>query len=247
METNCPACYKTFLSNVSSSHNATCIHCGWQSLTPIRNHSATRKMQSVVIRNMVFASIGILSLAYHLSNWGSHSVNIVFLKAVQVLKIGSTEHYSQLYKICQNMKKYDCMEKALKNHYKVSGDAKPMKSLALLQLRREKNQEALQTYKKYFETSSQKAFDKQSAFNYAKLLNSIGEHELALEYYDKIIHHEKDIFPVNAVRNKIQLLVQLNRQQEAQKIVNKYKILAKDDGYITQEMNNLEKQILNNS
>ncbi len=240
---NCQECHQALQHNIFNSQSMACSHCGRKK----SRQSATRVIQREVIRNMVIASIGFLAVFYHFSNWGSHSLSIVFLKATQVLRVGSSKQYSKLHKICQSLKRYDCMEGALKDHYKASKDTKSLRSLALLQMRRGKDQEAVQTYKEYFEKFSEENFDKQSAFNYAKLLNHLGKPDMALEYYGKIINQEKDVIPVNAVRNKIQILVQLNRQKEAQKIVQRYKALAKDDHYITQEMNNLEKQVLNNS
>ena len=245
MKTNCPTCSQALQTNLSSSHPAVCTHCGSQSEIPSNNLFA-KKGQFGVIRNMVLASLGLFLFTYHVSNWGSQSLNIVLLKTAQIFHIGSADQYSQLHKICLNMKRYDCAEGALKSHYKVSGEEEQLKDLALLQMRREKNEEAVQTYKKYFEVSSS-TLDKQSAFNYAKLLYGMGEYDSALNYYDKIIEQDLEVFSVSAVEGKIKLLVQLNRHQEAKQIVNKYKSIAKDDSYIVQVISNLEKHILNNS
>ena len=198
-------------------------------------------------RNMVFASIAFLALVYHLSNWGSQSLNIVFLKTAQVMNLATAHQYQSLQQICYDLKRYDCVEGAFKSQHISFEDSESLKKLALLQMRRGKDQAAVKTYQQYFESFSEGKLDKQSLFNYAKLLNKLGNEEEALKQYDKMIDQDKNVFSLSAVRNKMNILVKLNRHTEAKRLIRKYKALAKDDVRVTQEMNDIENQILNNS
>ncbi len=246
MKTNCPLCYQPLNGNTAHSAAVLCSNCGWsQNASPKR---AFNKTQRSIVKSMAAASIGFLLLLFHLSKWGSDSLNIVYLKTAEVLMLAGPQQYNQLFEVCKRGNKHDCMESALKKSYKVSGEQESLKNLALFQLRREKTRDALQTYKKYFSTFEEEPLDAQSAFNYAQLLEKSKQPERALIYYGKIINRQKqNIIPVNAVRNKINILVQLSRQKEALQLVNKYKNLKHEDNYLKQEIAQWEKQILNKS
>ena len=196
---------------------------------------------------MSVAAVALLLLAYHFSNWGSHSFSIVFLKTAQAMNVASADQYQDLQKICYDLKRYDCVEGAFRSQHASFEDVESLKKLALLQMRRGKEKVALRTYQQYFDNFSKEKLDAQSLFNYAKLLSSTGNKEQALEYYSKIINRNKNTFPLNAVRNKIEILVQLDRLNEAKGLIRRYRALGKDDVYVTQEMNDIEKQILNNN
>ncbi len=197
---------------------------------------------------MIVASIGFLLVLFHFSKWGSDSVSIVYLKTAEVMRLAGPKQYNQLFEICKRGNKHDCMENTLKRHYKATGEQEQLKNLALFQLKREKTTTAFQTYKKYFSAFGDNPIDAQSAFNYAKLLEQNSQPEEALVYYGKILSQQKqNILPVNAVRNKINILIQLDRQEEALQLVNKYKNLKHEDNYLKQEIAQWEKQILGKS
>jgi len=246
MNTNCPVCYQSLNCNETYSSVALCSNCGWSQ--NIKPQKKINKTQMSIVKSMIAASIGFLLLLFHFSKWGSDSASIVYLKTAEVLKLAGPEQYDQLFEVCKRGNKYDCMENTLKKHYENTGEPEQLKALALLQMRREKTTSALQTYEKYFSITSNNPIDAQSAFNYAKLLEQNNQKEEALIYYGKILsQQEKHIIPVNAVRNKLHILIQLNRQQEALQLVNQYKSLKHKDKYLKQEIAQWEKQILGKS
>ena len=197
---------------------------------------------------MVAASIAFLMLLFHFSNWGPDSASIVYLKTAEVLRLAGPKQYNQLFEVCKRGNKHDCMENTLKRYYESTGEPEQLKALALFQLKREKTTPALQTYKKYFSVTGDTPIDAQSAFNYAKLLEQSNQPEEALVYYGEILsQQEKHIVPVNAVRNKLHILIQLDRQQEALQLVKQYKSLKHEDKYLKQEIALWEKQILSKS
>ena len=246
MNTNCPICYQSLNCNEAYSAIALCSNCGWSQ--NVKPQKKINKTQMSIVKSMVAASIGFLLILFHFSKWGSDSVNIVYLKTAEVLRLAGPIQYNKLFEVCKRGNKHDCMENTLKRHYESTGEPEQLKALALFQLRREKTAPALQTYKKYFSVTGNNPIDAQSAFNYAKLLEHNNQPKEALTYYGKILsQQEKHIVPVNAVRNKLNLLIQLDRQQEALQLVNKYKNLKHEDKYLTQEIAQWEKQILSKS
>lgn len=246
MQTNCPICYQSLNCNEAYSSTVLCSSCGWsQNVGPKKKFNKT---QISIAKSMVIASVGFLLVLFHFSKWGSDSMSIVYLKTAEVLKLAGPNQYNKLFEICRKSSKHDCMENTLKRHYESTGEQKQLKTLALLQLKREKTQAALKTYKQYFSAAGDNPIDAQSAFNYAKLLAQNNQAEEALMYYGKILSQQKqNVIPVNAVRNKINLLIQLDRQKEALQLVNKYKNLKHDDNYLRQEIVQWEKQILGKS
>ena len=197
---------------------------------------------------MVIAAVGFLLVLFHFSKWGSDSISIVYLKTAEILRLAGPTQYNQLFEVCKRGNKHDCMENTLEKYYESTRAQEQLKNLALFQLKREKTTVALQTYKKYFSVAGDNPIDAQSAFNYAKLLEQNSQPEEALNFYGKILSQQKqNVLPVNVVRNKINLLMQLDRQQEALQLVNKYKNLKHEDKYLKQEIAHWEKQILGKS
>lgn len=246
MNTNCPICYQSLNCNEAYSSVALCSNCGWsQNAKPQKK---INKTQMSIMKSMVAASIGFLLLLFHFSKWGSDSVSIVYLKTAEVLRLAGPKQYNHLFEVCKKSNKHDCMENTLKNYYRSTGEPEQLKELALFQMKREKTASAIQTYQKYFSITGDNLIDAQSAFNYAKLLEKNNQPEEALVYYEKILSQQKKhIVPVNAVRNKLNILIQMNRQQEALQLVNQYKSLKHDDKYLKQEIAQWEKQILGKS
>jgi len=246
MNTSCPVCYQSLHCNEAYSAIALCSNCGWSQ--NVKPQKKINKTQISIMKSMIAASIGFLLLLFHFSKWGSDSANIVYLKTAEVLGLAGPEQYNQLFEVYKKGNRHDSMENTLKNYYQNTGEPEQLKALALFQMRREKTASALQTYEKYFSVTEDSPIDAQSAFNYAKLLEQNNQPEQALVYYGKIIsQQEKNIIPVNAVRNKLYILVRLDRQQEALQLVNQYKKLKHEDKYLKQEIAHWEKQILGKS
>ena len=163
------------------------------------------------------------------------------MKTAQITRLAGDSQHQKLLDICHKVKNYNCVESSLKSYYQSSKDPEHIKNLALLQLKRKKERKALESYAQYFSH----AFDSQSAFNYAKLLDQFGQKESALEFYNKILNAQKtDSIHVNVVRNKIDLLVRMNRKDEASDAIEQIKSLTKEhDDYMKQEIKRWEDQI----
>lgn len=188
---------------------------------------------------MVLASLGFVLFVFHLSKWGSHSLSVVYLKVAHFTRLASESQHKKLLSICHSVKNYNCVESTLKSFYQSSKDPEQLKQLALIQLRRKKEKESLKSYEMYFSQN----FDNQSAYNYAKLLDQFGQQEKALEYYNKIIT-KKNVVAVSAVRNKIDLLIRMNRKNEAINTINKIKSMTSNhDDYMKQEIKIWENQV----
>ena len=112
-------------------------------------------------------------------------------------------------------------------------------------MKSKKTVQALSAYETYFKHS----FDPQSGYNYAGAFARCRENQKALDMYNQIIAHKgESSLPVNVVRNKIHLLVSMNRSQEAMTAVKKYsRLVENSDEYLKQEIQNWEKHILNHS
>ena len=247
MNTNCPLCYQPLNSSLSS---ALCSNCGWSQNTQAQNAQPKRgrNVQMSIAKSMIVASIGFLLVLFHFSKWGSDSFSIVYLKTAEVLRLAGANQYKHIFEICKRGNKHDCMENTLKRYYSATGEREQLKNLALFQMRREKTKEALASYKKYFSSAGDQPLDAQSTFNYAKLLEKDNQLETALTYYEKILSQKgQKILPVNVVRNKLNILIQLNRKQEALQLVNRYKTLKHEDKYLEQEIATWEKQISSKS
>ena len=202
-----------------------------------------RKLQKSIIQSMVIGAVAFLLVVIHFSNWGGDSFNIVYLKTAQWTHIAGNSQYDQLASICYQLKKYDCVESALKSQAKKNPDA--LKELALLQFKRKNLKQASVTYKKYFHQVPPNNDNLQAAFTYAKILAELGSKEEALTLYDRIISQKQSkTIPVNVIRNKLSLLSSMNRKKEAMAVINKYKKLSqRSNDYLKQEISLWESQI----
>ena len=200
-----------------------------------------KKNQSI-LKQMAIASAGLLLFVVHFSKWGSHSVSIVYLKTAQITRLAGPSQYKKLSAICMKLKNYDCVESSLNSFYRSTKDPEQLKKLAGFQLRMKKDKASLKSYAEYFK---QGEYDKQSAYNFAKLLDQFNQKEKALEYYNKILAvQKKNVLQVSVVRNKIDLLVRMNRKVQARRVIKKYEPLAKTSGnYIKQEINRWKKRV----
>ena len=202
-----------------------------------------RKLQKSIFQYMVAGAVAFLVAVIHFSNWGGDSLNIVYLKTAQWTGIAGNSQYDKLVSICYQLKKYDCVESALRKQAKNNPDA--LKELAVLQFKRKKPTHAAVTYKKYFDQVPPNDTNMQAAFTYAKVLEQIGNKEEALQLYDRIISQKQSkTIPVNVIRNKLNLLSSMNRKKEAIAVINKYKKLSqKANDYLKQEISMWEGQI----
>ena len=242
MRTNCPVCSKPLSAGVH-----VCTGCGWQGagLKPGGVQTGGARQSSAnksILKQMAIASAGLLLFVMHFSKWGSHSVSVVYLKAAQVTRLAGPIQHKKLFNICMKLKNYDCVESSLKSFYHSTKDSEQLKKLAGFQLRMKKDQASLKSYSEYFK---QGGYDKQAAYNFAKLLDQFNQKEKALKYYNKILSaQKKNVLQVSVVRNKIDLLVRMNRKAQARRVIKKYAPLAKTSGnYIKQEINRWKQRV----
>ena len=254
MDTNCPKCFKSLeASPAHLSYVTLCPHCGWKKQNQNRTlNSYTQsknKLQRSISKAMILTAIGLIALLIHFSKWGSHSLEIVYLKISQWTHLAGDNQYEKLSSICAKIKNYDCWAESLKSHYASSKNPVILKKLALLYFKTEDKSLALQTYKKYFKEYGNASIDPQSTFNFAQLLSEQDNKENALYFYDQILQNQaENMIPINVVRNKAFLLSSMNRKREAQQLIQKYTSkLTDSDVILKQELESLTKKIMNNS
>ncbi|MBC6415332.1 MAG: hypothetical protein GDA46_02960 [Bdellovibrionales bacterium] len=195
---NCPRCGLT----TKKIGNTILCDCGW-------NYSSQQDTsQKQVIMGMICCFFLIAGLLFHFFQWGGHALKIVFSNNLEKVEI------------CMELKKYDCVEKQYQSLYKKTGRIDYLENLGELQFKREKFNQAKQTYSLYF---SKEGRDYKSAYYYAHSLAKTGDKELAIQYFDSILQSNPNILMVTVMESYLQFLVANNFMEKAEKVLNSLK------------------------
>lgn len=213
------------------------------------NILSKKQLQRSISKTMALSAVIFIALLIHLSKWGAHSFEVIYLKASQWMHLSGSSQYDRLAFICRKIKNYKCLESSLQSRYNKTKDASVLKELALLHFQLQNEQQALHTYKTYFNPSNNYPFDQQAAFNFAQLLNKLENPESALHFYSQILQNqEENIIPVNVLRNKAAILSKMNRREEALLLIEKYISKVQDEDVILkQELALIQQRISDNS
>ena len=232
---NCPVCG----SKVNKAGHTLFCKCGWSKSF---NKKAETKIQHKITKSIVIAGIGIMGAIVYIGNWGPSSIKIAPLKIRQWTSQLDTQSFTNLKNICMSLKKYDCVEKAHSSFFKSSGDLKVLEQLGDFQYRRKRFNQAYKTYSQYF---TRKGKSVKAAYNYARILEQLGQTEFALSYYKFALSVQPGVIQVTVIRSYIDLLVKSGQSNKARQELMKLKPLLKRAGsLVQQEYKRWEKQTI---
>lgn len=192
---NCPRCNNA----LKRAGNTLFCQCGW-------THSKQKQSgESAIIYGMVLTCGLIAGSLFHFFQWGSHGFSIVFSSPEKKVKI------------CMDLKKYDCVEKNLARVFEKTGDVAQLEKLGEFQFKREKFEEAKQTYKLYF---SKKGKNYKAAYYYAHSLARTGDIEESIRYFDSLLRSKPQVLMVTVMESYLHVLVNNNRKDKAKEILS---------------------------
>lgn len=191
---NCPRCG---LQTKTVGTSLIC-GCGW--------NSASKKegSQKSIVFGLFLSFTLSAGLLFHFFEWGSHALDIVFADSTEKVKI------------CMDLKKYDCVEKAYQAGFDKTGDINILVELGELQFKRERFKEAKDTYALYF---SKDGKDYKAAYYYAHSLVKAGDIDLAIKYFDSILQSNTSVLMVTVTESYLEVLISNNRLRKAQEVL----------------------------
>ena len=195
MTRNCPRCNNA----LKRAGKTLFCECGW-------THSKQKPdSDSAVIYSMVLTCGLIAGFLFHFFQWGSHGFSILFSSPEKKIKI------------CMDLKKYDCVEKNRSKMFAKTHDIKHLEILGEFQFKREKFEEAKQTYKMYF---AQKGKNYKAAYYYAHSLARTGEIEESIQYFDSLLRSKPQVLMLTVMESYLQVLITHNRKDKAREILS---------------------------
>ena len=196
---NCPRCG----SQIEQVSQTLICKCGW---TYSKKEESS---QSAVIVGMILAFTLVAGSLFHFFQWGSHALNILFASP------------SEKIEICMDLKKYDCVEHNYQLSFEKTGDISFLEELGEIQFKREKFNEARETYGLYFSKNSSQNQGKsyKAAYYYAHSLAKTGDVETAIKYFDIILRNKPHVLMVTVLESYLEILVSHNRIGKAKEIL----------------------------
>ncbi len=232
---NCPLCGL----EIKKAGKTLFCKCGWSKSC---NEKLQKLIQKKIAKNIFLAGLGLMGGIIYLSYWGSASIKIIPLKVSEWTGQLNEKSFSSLKNICMNLKKYDCVENAHKSFFKSSGKMEILEQLGDFQYRRKKFSQASNTYNRYF---SQKGNSVKAAYNYARILEEMGDTGSALSYYRYALKARPGVIQITVMRSYIDLLVKSGQKYKAKQELLKLKpILKRADSLVKQEYNRWKKQVI---
>lgn len=191
---NCPRCG----NQVNQVSNTLICKCGWT------YSKSEETSQGPVILGMILTCTLVAASLFHFFQWGSYGFKVFFATPAEKLEI------------CMDLKKYDCVENNYEKLFQSTSDIKHLEELGEFQFKREKFQEATQTYKLYF---AQKGQSYKAAYYYAHSLAKTGELDSAIQYFDSILRSKPQVLMVTVMESYLEVLVSNNRIGKAREIL----------------------------
>lgn len=216
--------------------------CGWKDRIVEREMAQQRDRRASV--RMVISAVGVLVLALHFIKWGEYSFSIPFLRLRQATGLLSAGGYTDLATACTSIRQWSCVENAYEQVFLKTKDPEAIRMIASMQLRLEKNDQATESYGRYFKAGGK---DLMAHLEYAALLESKHRVDEAMVIYRKAVElTPASKLPVQATAGLVRLEIKMERYTKALNRILEFHALAPNaKGYLNTELEQLRALVKN--
>lgn len=168
---------------------------------------------------VIVSSVIILSYMA-VATWDNYAIpgTALFMKEKVIgLTIPEKDRFA---KICFELKKYDCVEK-LYAELAISGGEAELSQLGELQFRRQKYPDAVMTMQRLLVLSPR---DLEARYTMARALSEIGRIDEAVAHFEWVLRAKPGVHQITVAQKYIDYLVKANRMDQAQRVINRYKL-----------------------
>ncbi len=202
---NCTFCFKS-IKNCS---------CG---LDHNNKQDDMAKSQSIKI---IFFSIFIIALMFHLANWNNHFFTIIRPKVKELIGIAKAEDYIKIATICKERKKAKCELKSIEKAFQLNPIYKEYLSRAgEIYFKQNNHLAVVRVLADYFKTGGA---DRNARQNFAYSLNAIGKYKDAKTQYSYLIKTDKSDPDFKLAREYVQLLLKNKEYRPAKDVIENYR------------------------
>ncbi|MCB0391635.1 MAG: tetratricopeptide repeat protein [Bdellovibrionales bacterium] len=216
----CPRCHSLIPDTHIFGHAIICSQCGW-SASAAREYFIDEQKNST-INAMWMTTFAIVVAFAVIGNWGASSIDIVPLKMYQWTGQASHKDLLKLTEICKQRKRISCVKEALLD----IADRFPKEAnqelleLGIIQGQQEDYQGAIKSLEMYLGKNSK---DMEAHYQLAIAYGKMGELKKASAHYRQIIKHKTPNLEFMAVRSYVDLLIENNLLDRAEKIIVFYR------------------------
>lgn len=217
----CPRC-GTEISHERVIGGAIVCSCGWtkSQRSEVSEKRAADKASALIV---LFGGLIIASFLQSV-NWEKYFFAIIPLKTKQILGSATQSELKEIAKICLERKKYECSEKArMQAARKDPRDFENLEALGQLQFKRERFEQALDTFTLYFSLKGQSP---EAMYLYAQTFYKLKKLDQAERYFELTLDQKQEILQVTVIKNYVQLLRDRNKLAKARDVILKYQKLS---------------------
>lgn len=209
---SCPRCQFEISPERRQESVVVCDHCGF--VISNSEQLFREKNEKRFITLAVGVGFLIIALFLQLCIWDSHFLEVIPLQAKDLIGASSNQDLERMAAICLERKKLDCVERA----YSRLGerDQSQLLRLGKFEMSRGHYNEAVETYRQFF---SKGGIDLEASYQFARALGQVGMVDEAAKYYDYVLGAKPDVLQVTVVQNYVRLLMEANRLDQAQKLI----------------------------
>lgn len=211
---SCPRCQSELSPERLQFQPIVCDVCGYTHNT--LDNQVTRQFEKRFIKvSMILASV--LTMGFlQAATWDKYAVEIIPLKLKQLIGMTSGSDLNRIAQICMERLRHDCVETAFASRG-YQGDNEAFADLGKYQVRRQKRQDAMASFQRYFQNNGQ---DLEAMYQFAKVLGDAGQVDQAIAYYDQVLKAKPDTLQITVTQNYVKMLTNHGRAAQALALID---------------------------
>lgn len=225
---SCPRCQFDISPERRQESVIVCDHCGFV-ISPSEEFHREKGEKKFI--TLAFGIAFVLIAGFlQLTSWDTYSIEVIPLQVKGLIGASTNQDLERLAEICLDRKKLDCVEST---YARLSErDQSQLIRLGKFEMSRGHYQEAVNTYRGFF---SKGGVDLEASYNFARALGQVGMVDEASKYFDYVLGAKPDVVQVTVVQNYVKLLMEANRLDQAQKLIEGVRKKSETSAYFMED------------
>lgn len=236
----CPRCHLIIPQERMMDSLVVCSHCGWVLSGQERRIDKKLGRQ---FRNQAFLlSVALVAVFIHLVTWDHFFLEVIPLKARQILNISSAAEMTRLAQICEERMNPTCSESALKEAARRQPeDLELLAQLGKLQYKLNAFDRAAYSLQGYFSRGGRAV---EPAYHYARSLEETGRNEEAAQYYDFVLASKDESLQITVTQKYLNFLRKTGQFARAVEVIQSIQAKGSNAStFLDAELQELKKKI----
>lgn len=225
---SCPRCQFDISAERRQESVIVCDHCGFVISPSEEFHRENGEKKFITL---AFGIAFVLIAGFlQLTSWDTYSIEVIPLQVKGLIGASTNQDLERMAEICLERKKLDCVESA---YSRLSErDQSQLLRLGKFEMSRGHYQDAVNTYRNFF---TKGGVDLEASYNFARALGQVGMVDEAAKYYDYVLGAKPDVVQVTVVQNYVKLLMEANRLDQAQRLIEGVRKQSETSAYFMED------------